>query len=511
MSAWTLTWTWAGITQTSPVSVEWTDVAELTGVMPVRTAAIVLHPLGVDVLQVAAGAAARAPGAGTLKRNGVEVLSGLWREVGYRQGAISLTIGERADAPDVLWPSPSVVIRHQVAEGVRAGGKGKHWTERAFQVIYRIPTDTWGPVVFGAPGDNDAPGSPAYLLDPALQDYGDGLGETWRLVIHRGSRPAATEVQMWMPSAQSTDRLELDARGDGVATAGYYLVRHALDDQGYPYAYVSVPPPTAALSGGVVVITGPLPSPDRPAAVTWSSGGALPGGAGSVLAFLLAQSGREVDLQLWAAAADYLDRYELAGYVDQRTDIMALVASIAAYLPVAAIRGPRGLEPRIHPWAHGAGRPRPIEAGRGFGRIDEIREGAAPATSVEVRYAVGPVSPEGARSYVLGATPYAAIAEGWGVNDVVIRADWVWAAGTAGRVASDAIRLHAGGRRLAYSADPEIYDAGGSHPLQVGDVVALTDADAYLSAVTCYVARVEASATRMRVELVARDDLLGAA
>jgi len=510
MTRWTLRWTWAGESGTSPVDPQWTETAELTGVAPVRTASLTLHPLGVDVLQVAAGPAARVPGAGSLYRGDVEVLSGTWRDVSYSHGSIQLTIGEQEDEPDVMWPSPWVAIRHQVAEGVRASGQGRKWVERAFQVTYRIPTDVWGPVVFGAPGSDDVPGSPAYMLDPAAQDYGDGLGATWRLIIHRGSRPAATEVRLWLPSGQSTDRLELATAGDGEATAGHYLVRHAVDDQGYPYAYVSVIPPTVALSGGVAVVTGSLPSPDRPAAVSWTRGGALPGGAGSVLAFLLAQSAREIDLPLWVAAAEYLDRYDLGGYVDARIDPMQLVRSILDYLPVAAVRGPRGLEPRIHPWAHGSTRRRPVTAGRGFARTGEIREGETPATSVEVRYGVGPVSPEGAHSYVLGTTPYALIAEAWGARDVEIRADWVWTEATAARIASDVIRLHSGGRRLAYMADPEIYGAGGEHPLGVGDVVALTDVDAYLSAVTCYVARIEESATSMRVELVCRDDLLGA-
>lgn len=530
---WTLAWTWAGITQTSPVEVDWTDTAELTGVSPARRASLVLRPLGVDVLEVAAGPAARVPGMGALYRGAELVLAGRWRDVRYQHGAISLTLGEAEDEPDVLWPgSATVVIRHdrddmiqiqtepgvwrEVPNGIpQASGKGKKWVETVFSVTYRIAVDMWGPIVFGAPGPipyGVAPGSPAYLLDPAAQDYGDGLGVSWRLIIHRGSRPAATEVQMWFPGGQSTDRLTLDTRGDGEATVGYYLVRHATDDQGYPYAYVGVPVPTVALDGGgVAVVTGPLPSPDRPAAVSWSAGGAMPGGAGSVLAFLLTQSSREVDLPLWTAAAEYLDRYDLAGYIDARVDPMSLVRSILEYLPVAAVRGPRGLEPRIHPWVHRVSARRPIEAGRGFARASDIEEGEAPVTSAEVRYGVGPASPDGALSYVLPRTPYGDVGAGWGARDVQIRTDWVWSQATAARIASDVLRLQAGGRRVAYLADPAIYGAGGSHPLTVGDTIALTDADAHLDAVSCYVARTEEGAASMRIELVMRDDLLGAA
>ena len=516
MTTWSLAWTWAGHrgnASDGALRVTWSERMAMGPSAGVRSATMEIHPAGIDVLETAARPDARAPGYGQLYRNGVEVLRGLWRDVEYDDGTITLTIGDDEVGDDAtLWPGPTSLRRSEVLASLfiqyriePAPKIGKKWFERPF-VIYRITQqEVWGPVVFGAPGSTTVPGSPAYLLNEAAVDYGDGLGTTWRMIIARHRVEAAT-VRLWLPAANAPDQLSLD--GHGSDDAGLYTVYHATDPEGFTYAFCSIPTPT--MTGASFL--GALPSPDRPAAVSWTEGDALPGGAGSVLVEILAVSSVRCDLPAWRAAADVLDRYQLAGYVDERVAPYELAAGIMSYLPVQAVHTLDGIAPQIHPWATTT-TPRPIEAGRGLSRAGPIAEGYQPVTSVEVRYRFGPMSTDGASSLVLDAdaTPYGLAAASLGASraaDEVVRADWVWSASTAQRIAADTLRLSVAGRTVPYIADPALYGPGTPGELRIGQAVAVTDSGAFLTAAEGYVEAIEAADDQMRVTIVLRDDPL---
>lgn len=101
------------------------------------------------------------------------------------------------------------------------------------------------------------------------------------------------------------------------------------------------------------VITTGLAGPEVPDAfvpsltaswsVAWHAGEGLPGGAGDVIAYALAQTSVRTDAARLLSARAELNRYQLAGYVDEVVGVVEWLTGQLAWLPISWVQGRRGI------------------------------------------------------------------------------------------------------------------------------------------------------------------------
>ena len=172
------------------------------------------------------------------------------------------------------------------------------------------------PVVFGSPGAaGGQPGSPAIMIDDR--------GGSEKLMI-AGHAVAAATVTIWGP----------DAAGDLVSLAGV-TVAHETDAYGRTIAVCDI-------SGVILPLVATRVNDSWYA--EWYDGEALPGGLGAVLELLMGVSSIRLDSARIRGLRTTLDRYQLAGYIDETLTPWAYVRrEIMPLVPIAHVQGREGL------------------------------------------------------------------------------------------------------------------------------------------------------------------------
>jgi hypothetical protein len=180
------------------------------------------------------------------------------------------------------------------------------------------------PLVFGSPGSDTVPGSPAYLVRTTPLDR--------RILISSGT-VEATRVALY------------DEDGDVYTSAP---VSHAIDALGQSYAYVLLTGAPVGFdnAGGKHYCAWTYLGLDRYGILNPFGPGGL-SKAGDVVRYLFGRSSLRVDHPAWVAASGVLDRYTLGGYVNDPTvTVWSLVSSrLLPLLPISVRLGPDGLYP----------------------------------------------------------------------------------------------------------------------------------------------------------------------
>lgn len=474
-------------------------------------------------------------GEGRIECEGELVLEGPM-EVAYSaptvegQTPVELVIGdaqveERGLFPPAGPPPPvrrpgDVVDGRWVTDDTRRrlrGGTGP--VELGWEQIIRADSDVFSnipevsdgqgfPYVIGAPGTARKPGSPAWWVD-------EGTGSDKLVVDGYGGMPASGKVAIWGPTFANPD-------GRKMAVAEDVPLYTTTSDTGQTITYV--------LTSDITGLYAPNDPPiylraDLRYFASWLYGAPRPGGAGTVLLSILAQSSRRWDADAWGAVRGALDRtFTLAGYFDSREPALALIeGTILPLLPLAIVSGPRGLRPMMAPWWQGdlaARLAEPLIDGEGIAYDGGlVRPRHVPrVASMTLGYAYRPDT--GRTSNVArvdaSSTPYPLSmglpAEALtGVEDLETRL--VWDRDTATAMIAARLREQAVAPRVIHFdvTDLDRYGPGaGTRALMPGKRVRLTSERFGLADQPAVVTEVEVSAVGMRIAVDLRGDLVRA-
>lgn len=514
---WRMEWSWAGESGTVyGIDPQWVQRASLySSDAGFRSVTVRFLP-GVSVASLVQAGHQPMSGTSTIYAGDEEVAFGTWQDVEY--GAddepVTVRIIASEDADYARLPVAGDIYRTDRREAARRLARAvKSFTGNPLALLsqrksvsYRRFVDSTlraqgaaYPMVWGAPGDADTPGSPGLLVDTTSNPR--------RLMI-AGHRVSATTVTIWGPTYATASGT---AASDALTSQSGRTVLHDEDAAGSVYAYVE-------FDSAFTVDTGQVaPYPDRQFFVSWTGGDALPGGAGDVLIALYGASTLDVDMQAWSAARSLLNRWRLDGYISQFVTPSELARSaIMPALPIQTAVGPRGIRPVVWPWldASLSAPVRRLEAGPGFVRAGGVRYAGEPLASCVVRYAYTGDTVEATREAELPAemTPYGRAmlsSVGAAGKSEEIEASWVWDDATALDLAASRLRVLGLPRReVRYLCDPDTYGPGGVLELSVGAEVTITDADLALSSAVAVISEFEQTPTEMSVVLHLRDDPL---
>lgn len=510
---WTFRWEWGGASGSVEVAPQWSQRAALFGASgdQIREASISTSLPGHDPIALAAIEPAY-QAFGRLYRDDVLVIAGRWSDASYDDAGVSLSIGQAERTDNALIPATGTQIELDLARYYElAGVGGLAWhtaylrarqQTRVARVLKQAFTDAArkaigraGPMVIGAPGvtaTGTRPGSPAYMIDETSADK--------RLLIAR-HRVQASTVTVWGPGYAET----VEAAAP-VYIGVSYAVLHDADDDG-DYAYVEIP----ALPPPVVPPGLHAPAVDAEWYVAWDGGDALPGGAGSALLRLYAASTLLVDVEAWQQAIPILDRWRVAGYIDEAVPPSELAArQILPLLPISVVMTARGLAPFLWPWLSGDRSEGHLIVGAGCARAGAVRYLGPPSPRADWRYAYDPQTRELTGSLSVGTSDAYSIASRSALGRAdEVSAAWIWADDVAQTLAmTRAAFASSPSRAVPYMCDASRYGPGGSHELRIGAPILLTDAAIGLDAVEAAVGEIEQDADALRVTVYLRDDVL---
>lgn len=344
------------------------------------------------------------------------------------------------------------------------------------------------PIVFGNPGiyrifdSTDgttavmAEGSPAYIV-ATTYDSGDGTSKADTLLI-AGHHVNAGTVKITNPG-----------REHGVYSA---TVTNTTDRWGQAIATVDI----SGASDSVRL--------EREFYTIWAADGGIANpfrsgelsGAGDVLRWALRYSNLDVDNAAWAAASSYLNRYVLSGFInDPEATVWDWVDEIMTFLPVSIQQGSEGLYPVIYDPLVSADHCYKVTTSPSFHRISHIQIEGAPGdlvNSIQVGFALNADSNDPSVYVTAGSDPdtensFGTIgtqisASRYGSLRETIDLANVWERTTAEKIAKWRAVIQSFSRKTAqYRALPSFGN------LMIGDMVALTDSDIYLTDQVCTV------------------------
>jgi hypothetical protein len=464
-------------------------------------------------------------------------------EYGPHGSPVSLKIGESIHDETAVIPSAGEVLRspsdEQIVEffssnleGAREGTaeaivhvirsaeaearKARRFaaTVSAWSNLPRVSENVLYPLVYGAPGSSTHPGSPALFVDTTDD------GGQWLIAGHPVE---ASTVTLWGPGPLG----ELVKQED-------MTVYHKRDGLGREIAYVS----QADLDGdqnetsgdGIMHFgSGIQVENDGKYYVSWTGGNALPGGAGDVLVSLLRLSSLRVNLPAWEAIAPVLNRYTLAGFVNEEVSPSALaLRQIAKDLPVGSRYGRQGLEPMLWPWlddvdgsayvAHlTASTPDPETGTYPPGYSCYLQSGVtftsdSGITSQRLSYAYDAENDEFSAVAEASADvhTYGGVAASMvGLTEAGEgrKTRWVWDEATAEALAAVIVRARARPRRRFRAAcDSAIVGIGGTHELAEGDQIRQTVPSLYIEDLPAFVVEYSPRGPMVEVVIELRDD-----
>jgi len=504
---WRFVWSWAGVTgEATDVAPSFTQSADLYGEVDTESSVRIAFRLrGVrSVAAVVNGGIPLYTGTGDLYLGDVLVMSGRWAaesEYGADDEPIEVVLSERWDDDGALWPPLGELPRTTAAAasdqlaGVRPGiVSSRTWPLK----VHASGAGAGYPLVIGKPGSSAFPGAPAPVK-------ADASVTAISVIAH--AAPTTGTVLLWGP-ARTVDATSSDV-GSGLVSASVNLST-STDSLGCSVSSVAFNATAAGLPGwsasGASYFT------------SWSGTAAgISEGAGDVLLAALGSTAARVDVGSVQACRTALNRYELAGYADDRVSAITWAQrQLRPILPMALVPGPGGLTATLWPWLDQAEDHRyDLVEGPGFARASRVTcSHAGGASAIRVTYgwcpseglcvhertasAVDSPRARGAAS-LLGSTG--------SVQTVETRL--VWDHVTAERIASDRLAIGSVPRRtVAYLCNPGVYGSGGRLELRVGLPLLLTDTGLRLARVPAFVRRIERSGDELRVDIDLRDDVL---
>lgn len=272
-------------------------------------------------------------------------------------------------------------------DGIEAPPPGYDVAGGAFAVdaLLSLPESGLGrcyPHVFGRPGvvstavnaDGRIAGSEAIYFDQRTTLYSPGNHVYDLGLLLTGGHAAINSIMLKTTTDRTWLRYKVirteDDQGRPITIAPWWYTKSGGSDIYYDAAISYTWSPPGATTIGSIGQTA-APASIQPAAgvdsdgvwVCWEdqaddTAGGIMGpdgvtmrGAGTIIAYLLAMSGRRVDAGRWASAAAFLDRFRLDFVIDDRVDVWEfLSAEILPLLPLSVVDGPDGLTPVVWRW-----------------------------------------------------------------------------------------------------------------------------------------------------------------
>lgn len=251
-------------------------------------------------------------------------------------------------------------------------------------------------------------------------------------------------------------------------------VHHDVDGHGATYAYVDGSD-----------LTDIMIDDETQSWVSWTDGDAMPGGAGDVLHLLSALADGPTDHAAFAAMAPTLNRWQLAGYLDEQVSPLELLRSaVLPVLPVTIVSGEHGRRPELWPWVDGSAVEVVLTAGlNGWAREDGAAVSyveAAQMPGAGLRYGWDPSTSDYAGTADASTSPVIAAAITSGrrrtVSGQMVETRWVHDDATAEALATLWATLASGAvRRIRYQAPADTYGIGGAVELRLAQAVGLVD------------------------------------
>ena len=381
-------------------------------------------------------------------------------------GYITTTIEGSLTEDAGLFLSASQTISEDTFSAIATAGKDEHEGKPY-------------PVVFGAPGNyrnssgdsRTTSGSPAYILD-----IDTGNNKVQSLLI-AGHHVNASTVLIFDSSKSES-----------------FSVTNTMDDLGQQIATVDP-------SGASVI-----DPTEREFWTGWNNGGGKKNpwttateleGAGDVLRWALTYSTLDIDHGAWAASADFLNRYKLAGYIsDPEVSVWEWASDMAQILPLTIRMGADGVYPIIHDTRASPASGFAVTASPEFQQLSQvqiegqlsdifnsIRIGYAfrAKTSDPKRYAVIGTKETGDASSFSTTTTRQSISR-YGKRFRSIDSAYIYDRTTAQIVIKHMADIEAlPARQVDYRAAPRFA------AISLGDVITLTDPDLFFTAQSCTV------------------------
>lgn len=386
------------------------------------------------------------------------------------------------------------------------------WDDRSLvpMASARVTETTWSsrpsnseglyyPVVFGAPGayvtasgsTARTSGSPAIVVEMTGSDV-DTL-------LIAGHRVSASQVRIY------------DADGTGED----FSVSHVDDGLNQTVAVVDI------TSAGTV---------DRTSEewwVGWDSGGAMLSdeqtgvreGAGEVIEWFLRQSSISVDRGRWKSLEGQLNKYTLAGYLDEPVSPWEFVADhFLPLLPLSILVGPEGLVPVL--WRYSATASdalEHLEVGPGVTRVSPVSYNKLPRDIVnEIRldYAKRAKTGDSRRSVTILAEPSSATEEisnyyakistrRYGTGAKSLNTDVIYDDRTAAQIVKWMLRGE------GFSHRQVTYEVGHEYAwLSLGDVITLTDNELFWDTQVALVQAIQWGPVSLDLTLLVLEDIL---
>jgi hypothetical protein len=243
-----------------------------------------------------------------------------WKDSALFPPNFMITKNVRVDASELPVAERERIDAYNArAEELNAEGAEYGFTEIA-TLPYTVPKQVGRvyPIVFGTPGAaGGQPGSPAIMID-------DGSVSGTVLLMIAGHAVDASTVTIWGP----------DAAGDLTSSAGI-SVSEDVDLNGRTISVVDVTAGPGTLDPTRI---------DDDWYAEWDDGEALPGGMGDVLELLLNVSSIRLDSARIRGIRSALNRYQLAGYIDDTVTPWEYVRrEIMPLIPLAPVQGRSGL------------------------------------------------------------------------------------------------------------------------------------------------------------------------
>lgn len=510
-SRWTMQWSFGGETWTENVyDVVMNGEASLWTPRISTTTATVTWSPQLDLPALVAKGPRPQNATATLYYGDQQILIGRWSEPEFGPHGMEsrVRVGETLGEDGGTLPPRGQIWRRYSGDEVidLVGGKDDFLANPAqwgIDVLYyagaaRVAQGRFYPFVWGAPGSTEHPGSPALLSDVT------SMAE--ELIINGGATNYATvsstTVTIWGP----------DTNDDLTSDAGI-TVFFKNDPTGRLVTYVQGPD-----------LTNVVLKPGSEYYVSWTNGIAQPEGAGDLLLQLYQSSTLPVDTLAWASVRERLNRYKMAGYIDDECVPSRLAEEIIRTLPISAEMGPRGIRPILWPWLDD---PSTISArthlidGRNCHLASPMSFSTTALNSVFIQYAWDPESGTYSKSYTAssGNNAYGRVGRSrvprphvrGGTEDMTkIQTRWVWDEATAQAMAQARLRALAIPRRVfSVMVDRDLYGFGGSIvELRPGMPVLVTCSRFSIASELAHVSAVEWRVDQVRVELTMRDDAL---
>ena len=399
------------------------------------------------------------------------VLSGSLSEPQYGfpdlpSGYITTTVEGSLSEDAGLFLSASQVISEDTFSAIATAGKDEHDGKPY-------------PLVFGAPGNyrnssgdsRTTSGSPAYILDVNTVD------DKVQSLLIAGHHVNASTVLIFDSSKSES-----------------FSVTNTTDDLGQQIATVDP-------SGASVI-----EPTEREFWVGWNNGGGKKNpwttateleGAGDVLRWALTYSTLDIDHGAWAASADFLNRYKLAGYIsDPEVSVWEWASDLASLLPVTIRMGASGLYPIIHDTRATPDAGLAVTASPEFQQLSQVQiEGQLSDifNSIRIGYAFRAKTTDPKRYAVIGtketgdASSFSTTTTRQSINRYGKRFRSVESAYIYDRTTAQIVIKHMAdiealpARQVDYRAAPRFA------AISLGDVISLTDSNLSLTSQACIV------------------------